>query len=400
MHGLNRFACQTLVFLLGTTLLTINASNGQDRKAKGQENGASTRKNKAKESTKTKEAIRPFAGWSKEFESKLQTPQTATWAGATLRDVSAKLAEVTSVPIFLDRRIDPDQTIDLSCQDQPLETLLNELAVLIGAEHVAREPLIYFGPKDAADRFASLIEVRRDEVLRLPPKVRSRLASARELSWPKLQSPRDLVVSIATEADFEIMNPEAIEHDLWGPMSLPKMALSDRLTLILAGFDLTFHVESDGKRIELRQAPDRVRYERLHVLRAGVSRPDVADFEKQIPDAKLVLSGSQVRATATALEHQKLHDTLTLVKKPKQVAPTPSNKVFTLTVQQQVAIHVLRSVAEQAGYSIRETEKSPETLAKRISFSVEKVSMDSLVKQISNLTGAKVRVEGKVIIID
>ena len=64
--------------------------------------------------------------------------------------------------------------------------------------------------------------------------------------WPRLAEPAGLASSWSDEAGIPIRDLDRIPHDLWDAGELPAMGLLERLTILLAGFDLTVRIESDG----------------------------------------------------------------------------------------------------------------------------------------------------------
>jgi type II secretory pathway component HofQ len=49
------------------------------------------------------------------------------------------------------------------------------------------------------------------------------------------------------QAGVRLVGADLLEHDLWPARKLPKLALVDRVVLLLAGFDLTCEISADGK---------------------------------------------------------------------------------------------------------------------------------------------------------
>jgi hypothetical protein len=66
------------------------------------------------------------------LRKQLETPLSLVWGQREVREALASLANSTGVAIFLDRRIDPGQTLDLTAADEPLKTVLLRVAERVG----------------------------------------------------------------------------------------------------------------------------------------------------------------------------------------------------------------------------------------------------------------------------
>ena len=71
----------------------------------------------------------------KAFRQALAEPvELVTWNGITLRASLGRITQNQRIAVMLDRRIDPDQTIEFSVKQTPLETMIDRLAQKYGAE--------------------------------------------------------------------------------------------------------------------------------------------------------------------------------------------------------------------------------------------------------------------------
>ena len=66
---------------------------------------------------------------------------------------------------------------------------------------------------------------------------------------------RESLASIAETYAVSITNIQAIPHDLWPAGQLPRLGLVEQVTLIAAGFDLTFRMDANGKTVTLIPIP-------------------------------------------------------------------------------------------------------------------------------------------------
>src|SRR5581483_7227994 len=68
------------------------------------------------------------------------------WQDRALRDGLDRLSQTYGVAIFLDRRIDPDQKLDFTARELPLEAVWQQLAAAAHAETAVIGSVVYIGP--------------------------------------------------------------------------------------------------------------------------------------------------------------------------------------------------------------------------------------------------------------
>ncbi len=171
------------------------------------------------------------------------------WRNAPLRDALGSLEAQTRLAIWLDRRIDPGQTIDFNAENEPIEQLLPRLAKPIGAAAIVLDSVFYVGPAETAAALPGVLQERKRELRRLPAEVQRKFAIKTASQWPDLTSPRELLDALQAKRRIRINNAKDVPHDLWAGRSLPPLGLVDQLQLILAGFNATFRFADDGKQI-------------------------------------------------------------------------------------------------------------------------------------------------------
>jgi hypothetical protein len=172
---------------------------------------------------------------------------TAVWQGQQLGMVLERLAATRDAPLWIDRRVDPQQTLDVKFSDVPLSEALATIAAQRGLGVAQFDELIYVGPERTTRGLATLARRVREQVARIPVTQRRRWLRVGPSDWPRLTQPRALLKQLLRQADVELVAGELIPHDLWQARQLPPMALVDRVVLVLAGFDLNCEISRDGK---------------------------------------------------------------------------------------------------------------------------------------------------------
>ncbi|MEO0530528.1 MAG: hypothetical protein AAF266_08115 [Planctomycetota bacterium] len=145
--------------------------------------------------------------------------------------------------MWIDRRVDPRREITLVASKQPMATLLDQVAQQAELGVVAFDRVVYVGPLETA---AELHKTSSESA-----KASRRLSRRGTTNWQRLATPRQIAIDVANEVGVTITNLERIPHDVWPAGATPAMAAGDRLTLLLAGFDLRWRATSNARRIEI-----------------------------------------------------------------------------------------------------------------------------------------------------
>jgi hypothetical protein len=190
------------------------------------------------------------------LQRKLATDKVSIqWAGNPLRRAIRSLSQAVQVAILIDRRVDPDQKLDLSLKDVPLGAALQAIAGRLDLGVSRLGNVVYLGPASVAERLPAVAKALEKDVRRLPTAVQRKYLSTRRLAWDDLAVPRDLLAGLARDSGLSIAGLENVPHDLWAAADLPPLSLIDRLTLIAIQFDLSFKVADGGRRLEVVAAP-------------------------------------------------------------------------------------------------------------------------------------------------
>ena len=88
------------------------------------------------------------------LRNQLDQKVSVTWSGVPLRRALKSLSDSQHVAIMLDRRVDPEQKIELTLDDVTLDAALKSIALKmkIGVGQVGS--VFYFGPEATASAFA------------------------------------------------------------------------------------------------------------------------------------------------------------------------------------------------------------------------------------------------------
>ena len=334
------------------------------------------------------------------FQQKLEVEVPILWQNIPLRHGLRNLSENHRLSIFLDRRIDPGQTVDCSLKKQSLDNCLRNIAGRVHATVCYIGPIVYVGPKDNVRKLATLIAVKKDIVRRLPIELRRKMLNTRTWKWETLTSPRDLIHQLAIEAEINIHDTERIPHDLWPAADVPALSFIERFLLVTAGFDLSFELTPDQKAVRLVPMPDHVSLVREY--RVGDQANKIArQFQRRFPHADIHSEANKLVVQGQWDDHQEIRRVLQ--GKPRRKPPSSSIEQtrFTLSVKQKLAAQVLTQLAETLDLELIVADQFKEILAQRISFYVDMVTRDELLRAVLEPVGLSFRInDGKLEIVE
>lgn len=308
------------------------------------------------------------------------------WDKVPLRDALSRLTLSLgdAVPMFIDRRVDPSQRISLDVTDATADEVLSQTAAAasLGTSRLGR--LVYFGPPAVAAQLRTLAEIGEGEFARLPPERRA--SSKQSLTWPRLAEPRQLVTKAVEDRGLRIVNAEKIPHDLWPAGSLPALSLPEQLAVLLVGFDLTFVVDGPQSAVKLVPIAGQVTITRHY------RKPSAAVIEQlqaEFPDLETQLRGNELTVVGTAEEHERVGKILRPQQGAKATPPIPANmrKVYTLRIEQQPIRNVLEQLGQRLGWTIEIDDAARKSLDERVTFSVENVDEEELLRALLRPAG-------------
>ena len=198
---------------------------------------------------------------------------TVVWSNIPVRKAIEGLCESQKVAFLLDRRIDPDRKIELSLDNVTLAEGLQQIASRLGVGTTMLGPVAYFGPAETAARLRTVAALRRQDANKLPPNARTIWTQSRPWKWDDLSAPRDLLTALAAENKLQVEDMDSVPADLWAHADLPPLTLSEKLTLLLAQFDLTYELSADGKSIRLAPMPDKPTLDHLYQVAGSPEEP-------------------------------------------------------------------------------------------------------------------------------
>lgn len=332
------------------------------------------------------------------------------WSGVPLRKVIRTLSATQQIAVLIDRRVDPDQPVDLTLGAVTVEGLLQQVAEDRGLGLTRIGAVTYLGPAETTATLRTLATLRHDDVAKLPPGAAAALRRSESLAWDDFAAPRELLGRLAESAGMRLQGIQQVPHDLWAAADLPALPLVDRLTLIAVQFNLTYRIAADGGSIGLEPVPERVAVVRRYP--GGTDPEQLAQrWSELAPDSQVKVVGSDVYVRGLVEDHERLSSASrgsgrARPKRPSASRPSaPKRGEIRFTVQNakgpldrmlvelaqklEVEVRIERGALEAAGISPSQT----------VSFSVKDATADELFEAVLRPAGCSFRREGKVIVV-
>ncbi len=336
------------------------------------------------------------------FKAQLSQKVGVTWAGTPLRRALSSLARSQQVAILLDRRVDPEQKIELSFDDIALDSALKLIAAKKQIGLAVVGSVVYLGPAETAAKIRTLAALRKDEALHLPSEVRSRYLQQRPAKWDEAVEPKALLDGLAAQCKVKIEGTDRIPHDLWAAGELPDANFTDRLTLIAAQFGLTFEISEKGDTVRLIDMPDKVSIERaypLHGMAAPQSAQLVQTLKKSLPDATIDVGGGKLTVRGLA-EDQDFVESLLAGGKAKTTTITPGKKVYQLSNVMPVGT-LITKLGEKLGLEVKFDDAAIDaagiSLKTEVKVEVKNVTADELLAAVLSPAGLTYQRQGQTI---
>jgi hypothetical protein len=339
-----------------------------------------------------------------ELEVRLAEPVGVDWAERSLREALTGLSRAKQVAVFLDRRVDPDQTLQMSLKEAPLGDVFRQVAASrgLGVSHFG--PVIYLGPARFTARLRTLAALRLEDVRRLPAEAGLRYVRTQRMAWDDLAEPRRLLERVTRENGLELSGLEKIPHDLWAAADLPPLSLVDRLTLLAGQFDLTFQITGEGRKVVLVPIPAKVSIVRSYP--AGRQADAVMEkWAALAPQCRIARDGSRIVVEGLVEDHERIVAADRPTTSRPAMKPAEKENLASKRFTVREANGPLKGLLEELARRLnlewkidREAlDRAGVSLDKNIIFSVEDATLDQLLDAVLKPAGCTFRRHDKTV---
>lgn len=341
---------------------------------------------------------------AQEGRRKVAGSASIVWDQQPLRSGLRDLGKTHGISIWLDRRVDPSQRLDVRPPTAPtgssrtLLVCLQLIAEQAGAEASLIENVVYIGPPGVGQRLQYCAVRLHDQwtaqAARTQPDVQP-------LAWSELTTPDALMQSIAREKSTTVSG--SLPHDLMhaGSLAAP-CTLATQVTLVAGGFDRCLVLSPVGE-LELRELSNKP------MLRWS------ADYARQQLDGEVLDSRSSLRRLATRFQGSlratagqyrvtgptEFHLAL-LMRVPARPATTDLEATAwkLVELQRKPVKLVLEQVAAQVGAQVSWAESvSAEQKQTLVTLTLSDVGLDELLQAVCAAADLTFRRQGRNIVV-
>jgi hypothetical protein len=156
------------------------------------------------------------------------------WTQQSLRSTIQDISRQYGISIWLDRQIDPNQTVSMGSADQD-STLGRELARLASESGNCGglvENVYLIAPPDRLARIQRAAVALHGQITSLQSETDTR---QQILDWPDISSSNEILDRIRTQWDVSV--DHELPHDLFYAFEFPKSTLATQVSLLLGAFD-------------------------------------------------------------------------------------------------------------------------------------------------------------------
>lgn len=323
---------------------------------------------------------------------------SVTWANTPVRTGLQRLTDVHSVPIFLDRRIDPETPVTLQMVNQTLQHVLTKVASQADLEVALLRRSIYLRPRDQVPALATVYQLRLRQIKTFSAEDISRWLDRKPMAWDRLSRPRDLIARWSQDAGLQADGLDQVPHDVWDAYHAGELTFCERLTVVLAGFDLSFEPRPRGFRIVPMEKNAVIEQSYAASIR---QHPKWSEVKQQLAKADVKVGSRELLVTADWETHLQVRAVFEARDAPDVDEVDISRKRFTLTVKDQPFEPVLQALAKQLGVDlIVDPAVSPEIRQRRITLSVQNATLQELLDAATSDVPVSFRWHGKRLIIE
>jgi hypothetical protein len=338
-----------------------------------------------------------------DFTQQLNRPLLAGRDDAPLREMLERLSSERKIAILLDRRIDPDQRLNVHIQADFFDEGINDLVKPLTAEATVLGDAVFVARPQVARTLRTRVELaerRLDALLQKNFSRKIALARRAPVRWGFLTSPQEILQEIAARYELTFVNLPEIPHDLWAAGEIAHPSATEALLLIATQFGKDIRW-IDDRQVEFVPETAHPQIERVHPLR-GIKPDDARNrVLAAFPDLAVRTTDRQLTAVGL-IEQQEAIDVL-LGNRPARKPQAPaeagnlSNRRFTLRMVQRPLADLLQQLEKQ-DIIIRKDDAALDaagiSLKVLISLELQNATIETLLDQACIPLGLNYRIQG------
>jgi len=319
----------------------------------------------------------------------LQQPSAQVNENVSLRNTLQSMESALNIAIWLDRRIDGEQLIQLKPGQRTHLECLQELCSQTNTEIAWLENIIYIAPSHQSSRIETAYwKLMTDRVCEAWRK------KGTSIQWNEPREVKSIIEEHAKSLPVKIEGLDSIDHDLWAPATIPESSLAAQSTCLLSGFDRSLESvnRQQFKIVELPKASE-VAFEYSSNQMQKIKPAQLQAWKTAWPAAKIKAIG--VKGIAAINAPVAAHRALALAGQADKIGafnkPAPfDDSRYTLDYDGELE-KLVGTLGKQIGLTIVPWPLDA-TLAKRmVKIHVKEVSLDELLAAIAKQSDLRIK---------
>ncbi len=343
------------------------------------------------------------------FREAINRPLTANGERAKLRDYLRRLSGTREVSVLLDRRIDPNQRINIAIAAETFDEGIHQLVNQVGVDVTITGDTLIVGPPETIRNLRTRIEISREtlnDIEDLSPKQQFVLLRRYEVHWEDLTTPQEILTQVSNRYQINIENLDAVPHDLWAAGTIAYPNLVEALTVVLTQFQLSFEWVSQ-KRIRIIPEIPQVAIERTHRPKGMTLDEAILVVKREFPRLKVTQKGRQFTFSGRIEDHESVAVLIGERPPRRQASSTQQttqlrDRRFTLKMVRKPfgsLMATLQSQGIEVRYDAQALKESGADLAQKISLELKQATIDQLLNESCQKVGLTYEINGNVIIL-
>lgn len=320
---------------------------------------------------------RPPIDWlsGKSLARAKQLAISVRWREVPLRDRLIRLSQQQGIPVVVDRRIDPGQTLDLDIQQKTWDQVLWGVSEKLDLEVCQLDQFYYLAPAGSSLPIRVAYDRNKEQLRRNRKRLSVPWLTVTEFEINEFEQPRELVVKLAEQYEVSLEGLEKIPLDVWPAYRFPKMDLLQKFTILLSGFGLCPSISDDGKAMIIEDIPA---IESAEIKIATEQAKAVADTLSPL-FKELSIRGSSQSLWVEGPTEAIVKFQEELVGRQNAIVGQESKKDFSVTASRG---RILATMAHQLGVKLVVDTGTRSRLEQQVTLNMSGVSEEDVIRKV------------------
>ncbi len=324
----------------------------------------------------------------------LRQPSSLVSKNLSLREVARAVEASLQHKVWLDRRVDGEQILQLESGQRTYQELLTLINSLSNTETTCLENIIYISPAHYIPRiefsYWNLYTGSENGMWR---------KTASPLEWKTSIEVSELMSLLEKQQGFPLQERESVPHDRWASGSFPLCSHAARWTCVLAGFDGTIDRDARANwKFSAMLEVSNVRFE-YSDLTKRYSKGKLQNWRTKWPDSIVTpRAAGRFLIEAPVAAHRELATMAwdaKLKTQPPSKTPVSEQAKYSLTLKEWTIGVGLPELAKQLGLEITPWPLPDNMMNRQIELTLKDATIDEMLQQIGKQANLDLKRVGK-----